>query len=146
MRASAFSDFEAIELQTGETSIFLRRAGSGPALLLLHGFPQTHLMWRDIAPLLARHFAVVCADLRGYGRSGCPPSDADHAPYAKRALARDMVAVMEKLGHPRFSVAGHDRGGRVAYRLALDHPARVERLAVLDVLTIADAWEHADKR
>jgi haloacetate dehalogenase len=146
MSSSAFSGFDAVQLETAETSIFLRRAGSGPALLLLHGFPQTHLMWRDIAPLLARHFTVICADLRGYGCSGCPPSASDHAPYAKRALARDMVAVMEKLGHPRFRVAGHDRGGRVAYRLALDHPERVERLAVLDVLTVADAWERADKR
>lgn len=145
MGTSAFSGFEAIQLQTPGTSIFLRHGGSGPALLLLHGFPQTHLMWRDIAPLLARHFTVVCADLRGYGGSGCPPSAPDHAPYAKRALARDMVAVMDQLGHPSFSVAGHDRGGRVAYRLALDHPRRVERLAVLDVLTIADAWERADK-
>jgi haloacetate dehalogenase len=146
MSASAFSDFEAIELQTDETSIFLRRGGSGPALLLLHGFPQTHLMWRNIAPLLARDFTVVCADLRGYGRSGCPPSRADHAPYAKRSMARDMMAVMDGLGFPHFAVAGHDRGGRVAYRLALDHPQRVQRLAVLDVLTIADAWERADKR
>lgn len=146
MSAAAFPDFEPCHVETGETSIFLRRAGSGPALLLLHGFPQTHLMWRDIAPLLARDFTVICADLRGYGDSGCPPSDADHAPYAKRALARDMVAVMQKLGHPRFSIAGHDRGGRVAYRLALDHPERVERLAVLDVLTVADVWERADKR
>ncbi|MDQ8729088.1 alpha/beta hydrolase [Bradyrhizobium sp. LHD-71] len=146
MSASAFSAFEAVELQTEETSIFLRRGGSGPPLLLLHGFPQTHLMWRDIAPLLARHFTAVCADIRGYGRSGCPPSRADHAPYTKRAMARDMVAVMEKLGFPHFSVAGHDRGGRVAYRLAFDHPQRVQRLAVLDVLTIADAWERADKR
>jgi haloacetate dehalogenase len=146
MRASAFSGFEARELRTEDTSIFLRRGGAGPAVLLLHGFPQTHLMWRDIAPVLARHFTVICADLRGYGRSGCPPSGADHAPYAKRALARDLVAVMAQLGHPRFSIAGHDRGGRVAYRLALDHPDRVARLAVLDVLTIADAWERADKR
>jgi haloacetate dehalogenase len=146
MSAAAFPGFEACHVETGETSIFLRRAGSGPALLLLHGFPQTHLMWRDMAPLLARDFTVICADLRGYGGSGCPPSDGDHAPYAKRALARDMVAVMEKLGYPRFSVAGHDRGGRVAYRLALDHPERVERLAVLDVLTVADVWERADKR
>jgi haloacetate dehalogenase len=89
---------------------------------------------------------VICADLRGYGRSGCPASAPDHAPYAKRAMARDMVSVMEKLGFSRFSIAGHDRGGRVAYRLALDHPERVERLAVLDVLPIADAWERADKK
>jgi haloacetate dehalogenase len=92
---------------------------------LLHGFPQTHLMWRSVAPFLARRFTVICADLRGYGHSGCPASAPDHEPYAKRAMARDMVAVMEQLGFPCFSVAGHDRGGRVAYRLALDHPQRV---------------------
>jgi pimeloyl-ACP methyl ester carboxylesterase len=131
-------DFEAIELQAEETGIFLRRFGSGPAVLLLHGFPQTHLMWRAVAPLLARRFTVICADLRGYGRSGCPASGPDHAAYAKRAMANDMVSLMRKLGFPRFSVAGHDRGGRVAYRLALDHPDRVERLAVLDILPTAD--------
>ena len=92
-----FEEFEAVEVETGETSIFVRRAGAGAPILLLHGFPQTHLMWRDVAPQLARRFAVVCADLRGYGRSGCPASDDDHAPYAKRAMARDMVVVMEKL-------------------------------------------------
>ena len=127
----AFEDFETIDLDTGETHIFLRRSGSGPAILLLHGFPQTHLMWRQVAPLLADRFTVICPDLRGYGRSGCPASHPDHAPYAKRAMAQDMVAIMERLGFRRFSVAGHDRGGRVAYRLALDHPARVARLAVL---------------
>jgi len=103
-------------------------------------------MWRGVAPLLTRHFTVVCADLRGYGRSGCPISTADHAPYSKRAMARDMVVVMERLGFPRFSVAGHDRGGRVAYRLALDHPDRVERLAVLDILPTETAWGRADAR
>src|SRR5215208_6443422 len=103
-------------------------------------------MWRSVAPLLARRFTVVCADLRGYGRSGCPPSAPDHAPYAKGAMARDMVAVMERLGFPRFSVVGHDRGGRVAYRLALDHPDRVERLAVLDVLPTGMVWARADAR
>src|SRR5262245_5010592 len=139
-------DFEAIELQAEETGIFLRRFGSGPAVLLLHGFPQTHLMWRAVAPLLARRFTVICADLRGYGRSGCPASGPDHAAYAKRAMANDMVSLMRKLGFPRFSVAGHDRGGRVAYRLALDHPERVERLALLDILSTADTWERADKR
>src|SRR5262252_3351571 len=119
-----------MEVDTGATVIFSRRAGTGPPVLLLHGFPQTHLMWRAVAPLLARDFTVVCADLRGYGRSGCPPSTADHAPYAKRAMAADMVTVMERLGFPRLAVAGHDRGGRVAYRMALDHAARVDRLAV----------------
>jgi haloacetate dehalogenase len=138
--------FEAVEVDTGETSIFIRRSGRGSPILLLHGFPETHLMWRGVAPLLARRFTVVCADLRGYGRSGCPASTPDHAPYAKRTLARDMVAVMERLGFSRFSVAGHDRGGRVAYRLALDHPARVERLAVLDILPTGTVWELADAR
>jgi haloacetate dehalogenase len=139
-------DFTAAEVATDATTIFLRSHGSGPPVLLLHGFPQTHLMWRGVAPLLARDFTVVCADLRGYGRSGCPPSTPNHAPYAKRALAQDMVTVMERLGFPRFSVAGHDRGGRVAYRLALDHPDRVERLAVLDILPIETVWERADER
>src|SRR5262249_61642571 len=146
MGLTPLDNFEAIEVQTEETSIFLRRFGSGPGVLLLHGFPQTHLMWRSVAPLLAHRFTVICADLRGYGRSSCPASAADHAPYAKRAMARDMVSVMEKLGFPRFSVAGHDRGGRVAYRLALDPPEQVERLAVLDILPTAATWERADKR
>lgn len=141
-----FDLFETVEIQAGEARIFLRRFGSGPPVLLLHGFPQTHLMWRDVAGLLAPRFTVVCADLRGYGRSSCPSSDPDHSPYSKRVMANDMVSVMNSLGFSRFSVAGHDRGGRVAYRLALDHMSRVERLAVLDVVTIADAWERADKR
>jgi haloacetate dehalogenase len=139
-------DFTTEEIQTGETRIFVRTGGAGPPILLLHGFPQTHVMWHGVAPLLARRFAVVCADLRGYGCSGCPLSTPDHAPYAKRAMAQDMVAVMEWLGFPRFSVAGHDRGGRVAYRLALDHPHRVDRLAVLDVLPTETVWERADAR
>jgi haloacetate dehalogenase len=143
---TTFENFAALDVQVQETRIFLRRFGAGPAVLLLHGFPQTHLMWRSVAPLLARRFTVVCADLRGYGRSGCPASAPDHAPYAKRAMASDMVSVMEKLGFPRFSLAGHDRGARVAYRLALDYPRQVERLAVLDVVPTADTWELADKR
>ena len=138
--------FDAAEVQTGETSIFVRRSGSGPPILLLHGFPQTHVMWRSVAPMLARRFTVICADLRGYGRSGCPISAADHAPYAKRAMARDMVAVMERLGFSHFSVAGHDRGGRVAYRLALDHPERIARVAVLDVVPTGEVWARADAR
>ena len=138
--------FAAAEVPTGETTIFTRSSGSGPPLLLLHGFPQTHVMWRGVAPRLAHSFTVVCADLRGYGQSGCPVSTPDHAPYAKRATARDMVTIMERLGFPRFSVAGHDRGGRVAYRMALDHPARVDRLAVLDVVPTETVWDRADAR
>jgi haloacetate dehalogenase len=139
-------EFRTTQIDTGETTIFVRTAGAGPPLLFLHGFPQTHLMWRHVAPALAHDFSVVCADLRGYGQSGCPPSDDTHAAYSKRAMARDMVAVMRALGFESFAVAGHDRGGRVAYRLALDHPERVTRLAVLDIVPTASAWEHADAR
>ena len=141
-----FEGFHGAEVATADTTIFARWFGSGPPVLLLHGFPQTHLMWHAVAPILARHCTVVCADLRGYGRSGCPASSPDHEPYAKRAMARDMVTLMERLGFPRFSVAGHDRGGRVAYRLALDHPERVVALAVLDIVPTATAWERADAR
>ena len=145
-RFQTIQGFSADEIETEETTIFVATAGSGPPLLLLHGFPETHLMWRDVAPLLAARFTVVCAELRGYGRSGCPPSDPGHGPYSKRAMARDMLAVMESLGFSRFSVVGHDRGGRVAYRLALDHPDRVDRLAVLDVVPTETSWERADDR
>ena len=139
-------EVESAILDTGEARIHVQRVGSGPAVLLLHGFPQTSAMWREIAPDLATRFSVVCADLRGYGASGCPPSAVDHEPYSKRAMARDMVAVMTELGFERFSVAGHDRGGRVAYRMALDHQERVERLAVLDIVPIDSAWSRADER
>src|SRR5713226_881733 len=101
-------DFTAALVGTAETTIFVRRGGSGPPVLLLHGFPETHLMWRDVAPLLSRRFTVICPDLRGYGRSGCPASRPDHAPYAKRAMALDMVSLMERFGFRRFSLAGHD--------------------------------------
>ena len=102
-------------------------------MLLLHGYPQTHAMWHRVAPALARDYTVVCADLRGYGDSAKPASDAAHAAYSKRAMAQDMVEVMRALGFPRFRLAGHDRGGRVAHRLCLDHPDAVERVAVLDI-------------
>jgi haloacetate dehalogenase len=141
-----FENFEPAFVDTGETNIFVQRGGSGPPLLLLHGFPETHVMWRSVAPRLAQRFTVFCADLRGYGKSGAPESTPDHAPYAKRAMASDMVAMMSRLGHTKFSVAGHDRGGRVAYRLALDHPARIQRLAVLDIVPTLEAWERADAR
>lgn len=146
MGDAGIRDFEALTLETGETTIHLERGGSGPPVLLLHGFPQTRAMWREIAPILAASFSVVCPDLRGYGDSGCPPSGEDHAAYSKRALAGDMVAVMDALGFARFAIAGHDRGGRVAYRAALDHPERVERLAVLDIVPIDAAWTRADDR
>jgi haloacetate dehalogenase len=142
----AFGNFESAVIDTGETSIFVRWAGDGPPVLLLHGFPETHLMWRKVAPILRRRFTVVCADLRGYGASGCPSSTSDHTPYTKRAMARDMIVLMRSFGFESFSVAGHDRGGRVAYRLALDHPSVIERVAVLDVVPIVEAWERADAR
>src|SRR5262245_59981660 len=104
---ATFEDFEAIEVQSAQTNILLRRFGCGPAVLLLHGFRHTHLIWRSVAPLLAGRFAVICADLRGYGRRGCRISDPDHAAYSKRAMANDMVSVMTKLGFSRFSLAGH---------------------------------------
>jgi haloacetate dehalogenase len=138
--------FESSVVDAGEAAIHVERGGSGPAVLLLHGFPETLAMWRDIAPVLADRFSVVCADLRGYGASDCPPSREDHAPYSKRALAADMLAVMAQLGFERFSIAGHDRGGRVAYRAALDAPQRVERVAVLDIVPIDTAWDRADDR
>jgi haloacetate dehalogenase len=143
---AAFDEFTPAFIPVDETEIFVRHAGRGPALLLLHGFPQTHVMWRAVAPALTEEFTVVCADLRGYGESGKPPSTSDHAPYAKRAMARDMVQMMERLGFDCFSVAGHDRGGRVAYRLALDHPERVERLALFDIVPTMDAFDRADAR
>lgn len=141
-----FAAFESHLLELESTRIFARAAGNGPPLLLLHGFPESHLMWRDIAPVLAQQFTVVCADLRGYGQSGTPPSAPDHGPYTKRTMAEDMIRLMKELGHRRFMVAGHDRGGRVAYRMALDHPAIVEKLAVLDIVPTADAWDRADAR
>lgn len=141
-----FEGFAADEIKTEATTIFVRRAGSGPPLLLLHGFPQTHVMWREVAPRLADRHTVICADLRGYGQSGCPASDPEHRPYAKRAMAQDLIAVMQHFGSDRFAVAGHDRGGRVAYRLALDHPERVERLAVLDIVPTSEVWDRADAR
>ena len=126
--------------------IFARVGGSGPPLLLLHGYPQTHLMWHAAAPRLAERFTVVAADLAGYGASFRPAPAPDHAPHSKRALAADQVQAMAALGHERFAVAGHDRGGRVAYRMALDHPDRVSAAAVLDVVPTGEVWARADAR
>jgi haloacetate dehalogenase len=139
-----FEGFELSFVETGEAVIRVRHGGSGPPVLLLHGHPQTHVMWNRVAPKLAEHFTVVAADLRGYGESSKPPTTADHEPYSKRAMARDQVEVMSRLGFERFAVAGHDRGGRCAYRLALDHPERVEKLAVLDIVPTGDMWQRVD--
>lgn len=119
--------------------------GSGPPLLLLHGYPQTSACWRKVAPALAQRFTVVAADLRGYGRSGKPKGGGDHAAYSKRAMAADQMALMDALGFPRFRLVGHDRGGRVAHRLALDHPQAVERLAVLDIAPTAAMYAATDR-
>jgi haloacetate dehalogenase len=129
-----FEGFEQRDVTTRETSIHVRIGGAGLPLLLLHGYPQTNAMWHLVAPILASRCTVVCADLRGYGDSGKPPSDPAHANYSKRASAGDMVEVMASLGFERFMLAGHDRGGRVGHRLALDHAERVVRLAVLDIV------------
>jgi haloacetate dehalogenase len=134
-----FDGFRIDSVDIGDVTIRVRIGGTGPPLLLLHGNPQTHVMWHKIAPGLAEHFTVVAADLRGYGESSKPTTTPDHEPYSKRTMARDQVALMQHFGFERFAVAGHDRGGRVAYRMALDHPERVERLAVLDILP---TWEH----
>ncbi len=128
-----FPGFSARRVAVADTEIECVVGGSGPPLLLLHGYPQTHAMWHRVAPALAQTYTVVCADLRGYGDSGKPSSDAAHAPYSKRAMATDMVQLMATLGHARFRLVGHDRGGRVSHRLAMDHPAAVERMAVLDI-------------
>jgi haloacetate dehalogenase len=128
-----FPGFTRRDLRTGGTTIRCVVGGAGPALLLLHGYPQTHAMWHRIASDLARDYTVVCPDLRGYGDSGKPASDVTHAAYSKRAMAQDMVEVMRELGFACFRLAGHDRGGRVAHRLCVDHPDAVERVAVLDI-------------
>lgn len=120
--------------------IFARVGGSGPPLLLIHGFPQTHAEWHKIAPALMESFTCVMPDLRGYGFSSCPANTADNAPYAKRAMAGDLVSLMASLGHRRFAVVGHDRGGRVAYRMALDHPEAVSCLTVLDIVPTHAMW------
>ncbi|HVL84838.1 MAG TPA: alpha/beta hydrolase [Pseudonocardia sp.] len=119
--------------------------GSGPPLLLLHGYPQTHLMWHAVAPRLAARFTVVAADLRGYGGSSRPPGGDDHAAYAKRAMAADQVGLMERLGFERFAVAGHDRGARVVHRMCRDHPGRVTRAAVLDIVPTLHVFDHTDR-
>lgn len=144
--SSATSDrFEGAEIKVGGNTIFIRRYGNGSPLIMGHGFPRTSLMWRFVAPQLASNHTVICVDLRGYA-SGVPDSSEDHYPYTKRAMGNELVALMDELGFPKFDLVGHDRGGRVSYRLTIDHPERVQRLAVFDVIPISDAWSLADTK
>jgi haloacetate dehalogenase len=140
-----FEGFQEFDIATDGATVHGRRGGSGPPLLLLHGIPETHLMWHKVAPRLAEEHTVVVTDLRGYGDSGKPPSTADHEPYSMRAIGRDQLEVMQRLGFERFAVVGHDRGARCGYRLALDHPEAVERLAVMDIVPVGTAYDRADR-
>jgi haloacetate dehalogenase len=140
-----FPGFRRARIRTRETEIHAVVGGEGPPVLLLHGYPQTHACWHRVAPGLATRFTVVCPDLRGYGESARPAADAAHRAYSKRAMATDQRETMAELGFQRFAVVGHDRGGRVAYRLALDHPERVTRLAVLDIVPTLETWARMDR-
>jgi len=141
-----FPGFARREIKTSGATINLVTGGSGPPLLLLHGYPQTHLMWRKLGPRLAAEFTVVAPDLRGYGDSSTPPAGPEHVNYAKRALAQDQVETMAALGFERFCVVGHDRGARVAHRLARDHPERGQRLALLDIVPTLYRFETIDQK
>jgi haloacetate dehalogenase len=139
-----FEGFAERRLAVAGAEIFCRVGGSGSPLLLLHGYPQTHVAWHRVAPRLMRQFTLVMPDLRGYGESRGPRPDPEHRGYAKRAMAQDMAELMTALGHERFLLAGHDRGARVGFRLALDHPARVTRFAALDIIPTFDVWRQMD--
>lgn len=140
-RDDLFPGFASHWIDTEAGRIFARSGGSGPPLVLVHGFPQTHAAFHRIAGRLAERFSVVAMDLRGYGWSSVPASDPEHVTYSKRAMARDVISVMGKLGHARFALAGHDRGARVGYRLALDHPGRLTHLVLLDILPTVHVWQ-----
>ena len=144
--ADLFPDFTTHLVDTSTGKMFARAGGNGPPLLLLHGYPQTHVIWHRVAPVLAQRFSLVIPDLPGYGWSVAPHAEADHAPYTKRAMAAVMIELMDKLGHAHFNLAGHDRGGRVGYRLALDHPGRLDKLATLDIVPTYAMWHDIDAR
>jgi haloacetate dehalogenase len=144
--AGMFPGFTTESVRANGITVRVCHGGSGPPVLLLHGYPQTHVMWHQVAPVLARQFTVVCPDLRGYGDSDKPPGGPDHEGYSKRTMARDQVAVMAALGFDRFAVAGHDRGARVALRMALDHPGAVTRLAILDIVPTKTIYETIDQQ
>jgi haloacetate dehalogenase len=142
--ADLFPGFDSHWITTSIGNMFARSGGEGAPLLLLHGYAQTHVMWHKVAPKLAERFKVVLIDLPGYGWSAVPTSGKGHMPYDKRSMANVMIEAMEKLGHIRFHLAGHDRGGRVGYRLALDHPGRLIKLAVLDIIPTFNMWHGMD--
>jgi len=144
--ADLYPGFAAHWIDTSVGKIFARTGGAGAPLLLLHGYAQSNVMWHRVAPALAQRFKLIIPDLPGYGWSAVPEAKPDHSPYDKRSMAAVMIEVMEALGHARFRLAGHDRGGRVAYRLALDHPGRLERLAVLDIVPTYAMWHGMDHR
>lgn len=137
--------FRTRDVDAGDTRIHAVVAGDGPPLLLLHGYPQTHVMWHRLAPALAERHTVVAADLRGYGDSGKPPGGPGHAAYSKRAMADDQVRLMRELGFDRFAVVGHDRGARVTHRMCLDHPDTVSRAALLDIVPTRHVFTHVDR-
>ncbi|TYC16152.1 alpha/beta hydrolase [Actinomadura syzygii] len=141
-----FDGFTMERIDVGEVELRVRHGGAGLPLLLLHGHPRTHATWHKVAPVLADEFRVVCPDLRGYGKSSKPQTDADHTPYSKRAMAQDMVNLMRALGHEEFAVAGHDRGSLVAFRTAMDHPEVVTALIPMDGLPVVEHLERCDAR
>ncbi|GAA4031352.1 alpha/beta hydrolase [Actimicrobium antarcticum] len=138
-------NFRTTQFDVNGVTIHCQHGGKGPPLLLLHGFPQTHVIWHKIADRLAEHYTLVMPDLRGYGDSSKPPGETHHANYAKRVMAQDMVDVMHALGHAQFLLCGHDRGGRVAHRLALDHPHAVQKLMLIDIAPTRTMYEATDK-
>jgi haloacetate dehalogenase len=140
-----FEGFEDLKIETSGTTINLVKGGNGPPMLLLHGYPQTHVMWHKVAPRLARDFTVVATDLRGYGDSGKPHGDSEHLNYSKQAMAQDQVEVMEHLGFESFLLVGHDRGARVAHRLTKDHPQRVRKLVTLDIIPTRRMFQIVNK-
>lgn len=140
-----FDGFTRKQIKTRETTINLVQGGNGDPILFLHGYPETHVCWHRVAPILAERFTVVCPDLRGFGDSGKPPSDPEHLAYSKRVMAQDQAEVMQSLGFSKFAVVGHDRGARVAHRMALDHAEKVTKLALLDIIPTNTAFANVDK-
>ena len=140
-----FDKFELNKIKVDQISINYRKGGSGEPILLLHGYPQTHLMWRKIAPLLSENYTIVCSDLRGYGDSDKPDSDETHSTYSKKSMAADQFNLMKKLGYNKFSVIGHDRGARVAHRMGLDYPNNINKIALLDIVPTTHVFENTDK-